>query len=438
MRRRRSSSQIPELPGAARRCDQAASAERGQSPTYRTAPARVTSRACTDREPSQSGAASPRTTAAVAAMFAARHDDAATLTVRHGVSAGRPVLGSIRWCASPVLVGQRRTEVPDVARPPVCSDTSGPPTSCECSMVVRDADAPAARRPSAGDGDVPSQGDEHTCPKDGSELVSSVVCLLRFRGRAEVELDAVRYLQCLQLVVDDHVEPSLPRSSRADRPAAAAADERERAVVARVAERAADRRVDEPVGLVRRGKCDLDRGTKFRRRLVRAAGVRVRTSRAPNPRGSGCTGGRAGRAAPRAAHAPAADARFAPPQPWPSCRGPRSCPHRGATDRSRAPGDGHGRGGGRCGGRRGRGRLRWRDRGLRHRDERRRGRRHRRSSAVARTGRDAAPPSGAGASRPTRARQRRAPSATQPAATTAVAVRTRFTAASRAAIAPRS
>jgi hypothetical protein len=52
--------------------------------------------------------------AAVLAMFASTQEAAATVTVRHALSAGRPVAGSMRWCASP----HRRTVVLDVARPP--------------------------------------------------------------------------------------------------------------------------------------------------------------------------------------------------------------------------------------------------------------------------------------------------------------------------------
>jgi len=43
---------------------------------------------------SQGGACSPRTTAAVLAMLASRHDPAVTLTVRHGAAAGSPATGA--------------------------------------------------------------------------------------------------------------------------------------------------------------------------------------------------------------------------------------------------------------------------------------------------------------------------------------------------------
>ena len=54
------------------------------------------------RASSQAGAASPRTIAAVEAVFASTHVAAATLTVRHTSAAGRPVRGSTTWCAIPL------------------------------------------------------------------------------------------------------------------------------------------------------------------------------------------------------------------------------------------------------------------------------------------------------------------------------------------------
>ena len=53
---------------------------------------------------SHGAAFSPRTIVAVLAMFASTHELADTLTVRHTLSADRPVSGSIRWWAVPVSV----------------------------------------------------------------------------------------------------------------------------------------------------------------------------------------------------------------------------------------------------------------------------------------------------------------------------------------------
>ena len=68
---------------------------------------------------------SPRTIVAVAAICASRQDAAATETVRQGVSAGSPVTGSTMWCSPTPPRRQRRTEVEDVASPPVRIRTAG-------------------------------------------------------------------------------------------------------------------------------------------------------------------------------------------------------------------------------------------------------------------------------------------------------------------------
>ena len=74
----------------------AASAVRGQPPTYRTSRRGPTSRAGAVGAPASRARRRPRTIAAVLATFASTHEAAATLTVRQGVSAGRPVRGSSR------------------------------------------------------------------------------------------------------------------------------------------------------------------------------------------------------------------------------------------------------------------------------------------------------------------------------------------------------
>jgi len=66
----------------------------GQPPRRRTSPLWPTSRAGRPSLVSQDTARQPATIAAVAAAFASAQVAAATLTVRHGPSAGRPVHGS--------------------------------------------------------------------------------------------------------------------------------------------------------------------------------------------------------------------------------------------------------------------------------------------------------------------------------------------------------
>jgi hypothetical protein len=57
-------------------------------------------------------------TAAVLAAFASAQLSAATETVRHTGSAGRPVRGSRMWCSTSPPRCQRRAAVLEVARPP--------------------------------------------------------------------------------------------------------------------------------------------------------------------------------------------------------------------------------------------------------------------------------------------------------------------------------
>ncbi len=85
-------------------------------PSTRDEPARQASDA------SHSPPRSPRTIAAVLAMFASRQDAAVTLTVRHTTAAGRPVPGSsdVMGIVAPAVC-QRRTVVLEVASPPRCS-----------------------------------------------------------------------------------------------------------------------------------------------------------------------------------------------------------------------------------------------------------------------------------------------------------------------------
>src|SRR5439155_18375381 len=90
----------------------------GQPATRLTAPSAPTSRAGMRLDSSQESARSPRTMAAVEAVLAATHVRAATLTVRQGPAAGRPLAASMMWCCSTPPRVQRRTVLPEVARPP--------------------------------------------------------------------------------------------------------------------------------------------------------------------------------------------------------------------------------------------------------------------------------------------------------------------------------
>src|SRR5436189_283618 len=83
--------------------------------TSSIAPDDETSRAGRPSRSSHAGAAGPRTIAAVLATFASTQDAAATLAVRHGVTAERPVRGSMTWWRTARPARQRRTVVPELA-----------------------------------------------------------------------------------------------------------------------------------------------------------------------------------------------------------------------------------------------------------------------------------------------------------------------------------
>ena len=86
------SRQVPERLRVGRGDDHAAAA--GQPGVDETAPSYRTRRAGSASAVSHVVAPSPRTTAAVLAVFAPTHDDAVTVTVRQYASAERPVRGS--------------------------------------------------------------------------------------------------------------------------------------------------------------------------------------------------------------------------------------------------------------------------------------------------------------------------------------------------------
>src|SRR4029078_4928185 len=88
----------------------------GQPETTVLSPATLTSRAGRPCASSHRGASSSRNDA-VLATFAATQVLAATLTVRQGDFAGRPVRGSTRWCSSISPLRQRRTALDCAAAP---------------------------------------------------------------------------------------------------------------------------------------------------------------------------------------------------------------------------------------------------------------------------------------------------------------------------------
>ena len=149
------------------------------------APSRATSRAGSPRASSQAGASAPRTTAAVLAVLAATQVRAATVTVRHGPSAGRPVRGSTRWCRSVPSTVHRRARVDEVASPPSYVRRLSPVASSGSRRGGRPAEP-------ADGGQVAADGDERRAagrPPDGGRGPVGGECL---GGRAEVEHDARR------------------------------------------------------------------------------------------------------------------------------------------------------------------------------------------------------------------------------------------------------
>ena len=204
------------------------------------------------------------------ATFASTQVAAATVTVRHGVTAGRPVRGidevvELGAAGAPAAhggagAGERRRRR---ARP------SGPGDVERRGVVVGDPDRPAAgrlrrrrrrRRRRA-----------RRARRSRRRLVGgggAAVGRERLRGRAEVELGSGRHADGRALLVqlDDLPAGDAVEAQRRSRPVAGG-DEAERAVVAGEAQRAADRRVDEPVrrGARRRARRGAPRAAAARR-----------------------------------------------------------------------------------------------------------------------------------------------------------------------------
>ena len=148
------------------------------------------------------------------------------------VSAGLPVRGSITWCAMPCSVRQRRTAVPDVARPPSAIATTGP--ACRGGgVVVGDADGPARRRRRPRDGDVAAERDQHARAVTCGGRPGGSVRRPGLRGRAEVELEPAGDVSSSRSRSSSMSRQVARRGATGpQRPRAACADERERPVVA--------------------------------------------------------------------------------------------------------------------------------------------------------------------------------------------------------------
>ena len=121
----------------------------GQPGVVTTVPSGRTRRAGSRWRSSQRERRSPRTIAAVLAVFAATQVDAATVTVRQVSAAGRPVRGSTMWWRSPPAARQRRTAVLDVASPPSRIETTGPGASgpARWSSAIRTVQPPPGEAP---------------------------------------------------------------------------------------------------------------------------------------------------------------------------------------------------------------------------------------------------------------------------------------------------
>ena len=154
----RASRQVPERASVQPEGAHAASFRScGQPPTVTTSPPAATSRAGRPTSRRRATAPGPSTIAAVLAVFASTHEPAATLTVRHTTAADRPRAGSTMWWQFSPAQRQARvrgTRSGDAAA--IDRDRLVDARDLR-SVVVGDADRPAAFRRAPGDGDVAAQ-----------------------------------------------------------------------------------------------------------------------------------------------------------------------------------------------------------------------------------------------------------------------------------------
>ena len=151
------------MPGAARREPQdlvahaATAAGLGQRLRRSRRPSAATRRVGRPTTASHSGARSALTMAAVATVLASTHEPAATVAVRHGLTAGLPVAGSTRWWRWTPSWVHRRTVVLEVASAPLVIRTTSPGPSAGAPLSSAIEDRPARHRSRAGGGDVAAQ-----------------------------------------------------------------------------------------------------------------------------------------------------------------------------------------------------------------------------------------------------------------------------------------
>ena len=203
-------------------------------------------------------------------MFASVQSAAATLTVRHGVCAGRPVTGSMMWCMRSPPWRQRRAVVLEVARPPLviasrCPAACGPSrwssVTCNGQPALGAGPAVAMSPPSA---------TSTAAPEPRVHSGGAAVGREGFRRGAEVQLGARRDPHEPDHVVDLDLPPAA--SATGDEPRGRLPGVpvgrirlRERAqqlpvaVVAGLLEREPDRRVERAVGQPRTTQRQLDR-----------------------------------------------------------------------------------------------------------------------------------------------------------------------------------
>ena len=141
-----------------------------EPPSRRTVPWCATSRDGSPVAASQASASRPATIAAVLAALAWAQLAAATLTVRHGPSAGHPVRGSTMWCTARPSRRHLRPVTDDVASAPAvsrttCSGRPPPRPRIGCQSATATGQPPVGGRPP--DGDVAAQADQDPAASAG-------------------------------------------------------------------------------------------------------------------------------------------------------------------------------------------------------------------------------------------------------------------------------
>ena len=183
----------------------------GHPATCRTTPSAPTSRLGSGCAASQPTAVSPRTIEAVLAMFASRQLPAQTLTVRHTLSAERPVTGSTRWCAVPEDVRQRRNrrarggESTGAQRDPLAGSVDAG------AVVIGHPDPPAVRRGRTSDRQVPTEGHKHATTGGRVRRRRRMVRGQSLGGRTEVENHAASDSNRAVVGIHGHRPPTRDR-----------------------------------------------------------------------------------------------------------------------------------------------------------------------------------------------------------------------------------